>query len=175
MGEVSSRPASRPAASNEVSQIFVASKRDDVRSDRDQTRRNRGLCGFITSLDEPVSTRRGDTTGKTLESSTNTPWQIKLRPRSNGIPACWVRRGSARNGSRSFQRALPLARTSRGRHGPAIDDVLGARNGGGARRSHKRDKIGDFFGFGWTTEWYSAEPIHDYLLPTLIIRAGLFC
>jgi hypothetical protein len=26
-----------------------------------------------------------------------------------------------------------------------------------------------------TTERYSAEPIHDYLLPTLIVRAGLFC
>ena len=64
---------------------------------------------------------------------------------------------------------------SSGRHRPAVDDVFGARNGGGARRSQKRDKIGNFFGFGWTTEWYSAEPILDYLLPTLIIRAGLFC
>ena len=146
-----------------------------MRSDRDQTRRNRGLCGFITSLDEPDRTRRGDTTGNTLESSANTPGQIKLRPRSNGNSCMLDPQGVARNGSRSFQRALPLARTSRGRHGPAIDDVLGARNGGGARRSHKRDKIGDFFGFGCTTEWYSAEPIHDYPLPPLIIRAGLFC
>ena len=64
---------------------------------------------------------------------------------------------------------------SSGRHRPTVDDVFGARNGGGARRSQKHDKIGDFFGFGWTTEWYSTEPIHDYLLPTLIIRAGLFC
>src|SRR6266403_1777055 len=66
--------------------------------------------------------------------------------------------------------AILSVTASSGRHCPAVDDVFGARNGGGARRSQKGDKIGHFFGFGWTTEWYSAESVRDYLLPTFIIR-----
>ena len=31
---------------------------------------------------------------------------------------------------------------SSSRHGPAVDDILCAGNGGGARRSQKRDQIG---------------------------------
>src|SRR4029079_18079506 len=73
-----------------------------------------------------------------------------------------------------FERKSAVRALSSGRHRPAVDDVFGARNGGGARRSQKGDKIGHFFGFGRSTERYSTEPIHDYLLPTLIIRAGLF-
>jgi hypothetical protein len=55
--------------------------------------------------------------------------------------------------------AMPSVTASSGRHRPAVNDVFGARNGAGARGSNKRDKINDFFGFGWATERYSTEPL----------------
>ena len=72
-------------------------------------------------------------------------------------------------------KAMPPVRASGRRHRPSIDNVFGARNGSGARRSQKRDQVCHLFGFGWATEWYPAEAIHDDLLPALIVRAGLFC
>jgi hypothetical protein len=70
---------------------------------------------------------------------------------------------------------MPPGTASSRRHRPAIDNVFGAGNESGARRGQKRDQVCHFFGFGWTTEWYPAKTIHDYLLPALIVRAGLFC
>jgi hypothetical protein len=67
---------------------------------------------------------------------------------------------------------MPPVTASSRRHRPAIDNIFGACDGGGARRGNKRDKVGDFFGFGWTTEWYPAETIHDYLLPRVANRTA---
>src|SRR5215471_18773554 len=65
--------------------------------------------------------------------------------------------------------------TLNGWHCPAVDCVFGTRNGFGAGRGQKRDEIGDFFRFCRTAERYPSKAVHDDLLSTLIICAGLFC
>src|ERR1700704_407204 len=76
-------------------------------------------------LTNRVGLRGGPTKVKLGTGKSLFPWRFRSSPAQFRSP-----------------QALPLGRTSRGRHGPAIDDILCPGDGGGARRSQKRDKIG---------------------------------
>ena len=68
------------------------------------------------------------------------------------------------------QRYLPLLRR---RHSAAIDHVFGAGDGAGPRRDEKGDKIGHFLWFRRTAERNAAQRVHDELLATFVVGAGL--
>src|SRR5689334_7532982 len=59
------------------------------------------------------------------------------------------------------------------RNGAAIDHVLSAGNRSRSRRHQESDELCDFCGFRGPAERNAAEPLHDDLLATLVVRAGL--
>src|SRR5260221_427001 len=69
--------------------------------------------------------------------------------------------------------ALPLGRTSRGRHGPAIDDILSPGDEGGARRSQKCDKVSDLSRLCRTAKRDTAKRVHHNLAAAFVVGGVL--
>src|SRR5690349_1679838 len=67
------------------------------------------------------------------------------------------------------QQALPLARTSRCRHGPAVDDILCPGDGGGARRCQKRDKVSYLARLCRTAKRNAAKRVHHNLAAAFVV------
>src|SRR6202011_1999948 len=71
------------------------------------------------------------------------------------------------------QQALPLGRTSRGRHGPAVDDILCPGDGGGARRSQKRDEVSYLARLCRTAKRNPAKRVHHNLAAAFVVGGVL--